>query len=355
MPEDLLTKIYYGNTVQEWMVALLVVFGSIILSRVMYWIFTQILRRYTSRTETRLDDMIIDMVEAPVTFIIVLLGIWYGLNMLNIPDSFRDWISGGLQFLIVLTIGWLLVRLFDAFHKEYLVAWVEKTDTELDEQLLPIISKATKTIIWVMAVIISLDNAGYDIGALLAGLGIGGLALAMAARDTVSNIFGGFTIFADRPFKLNDRVRIAGFDGFIREVGLRSTRLQTLDGTVVTMPNGKFTDTPVENMSMEPSRKVSVSLGLTYDTTPNQMKQGMEILEQIASQNPNLEEKVVIFFSGFGDFSMNLNFIYYIGKENNIPDTLSQVNMAILERFNAAGLEFAFPTQTLYTYSKAVT
>ena len=245
MPEGILTKVYYGNTVQEWLVALLVVFGAVILSRVAYWIFTRILRRYTSRTETRLDDMIIDMVEEPVTFVIVLLGISYGLNILNMPDSLRGWISSGFQFLIILSIGWLLVRLFEAFHKEYLVAWVEKTETELDDQLLPIIGKATKTIIWVMTLIIGLDNAGYDVGALLAGLGIGGLALAMAARDTVSNFFGGFTIIADQPFRLNDRVRIAGYDGVIREVGLRSTRLQTLDGTLVTIPNGKFTDTPV--------------------------------------------------------------------------------------------------------------
>ena len=129
------------------------------------------------------------------------------------------------------------------------------------------------------AVILAIQNAGYDVGALLAGLGIGGLALAMAAKDTVANIFGGFTILTDKPFTINDRIQVSGFDGWIREVGLRSSRLETLAGRIVTIPNSIFSDTPVENISAEPSRKVAVNLGLTYDTTPDQMEEAMNILK----------------------------------------------------------------------------
>jgi MscS family membrane protein len=203
--------------------------------------------------------------------------------------------------------------------------------------------------IWAIGVIVALNNAGYDVGALIAGLGIGGLALAMAAKDTVSNIFGGFTIFTDRPFTINDRVKVAGYDGVIREIGVRSTRLETLEGRVVTIPNSKFSDTPVENVTLEPSRKVSVNLGLTYDTTPEKMKQAMEILKEIANNHESLEEKVLLSFNAFGDFAMNILFIYYIKSGADILAAQSDINMAILDRFNGAGLEFAFPTQTLYT------
>ncbi len=197
----------------------------------------------------------------------------------------------------------------------------------------------------------ALNNAGYDVAALIAGLGIGGLALAMAAKDTVSNVFGGFTIFTDRPFTLNDRIKVAGYEGYIREIGLRSTRLQTLEGRVVTIPNSRFSDTPVENVTLEPSRKVVLNLGLTYDTSPEQMRRALDILTQIGTQHVELEDRLLVSFNGFGDFSMNILFIYYIKSGADILGTQTEINLLILDRFNAAGLEFAFPTQTLYTKS----
>ena len=133
---------------------------------------------------------------------------------------------------------------------------VEESDNTLDDQLLPIVRKGTKFSLWAVGIIVALNNAGYDVGALIAGLGIGGLALAMAARDTVSNVFGGFTIFTDRPFTLNDRIKVSGFDGTVDEIGIRSTRLRTLAGTLVTIPNSTFSGSAVENSSAEPSRGV---------------------------------------------------------------------------------------------------
>jgi len=193
------------------------------------------------------------------------------------------------------------------------------------------------------------------VGAVLAGLGIGGLALAMAAKDTVSNIFGGFTIFTDRPFSLNDRVKVAGFDGTITEIGIRSTRLRTLAGTEVTIPNSTFSGSAVENVSAEPSRKVVVNLGLTYDTTPEGMEQAMAILRSVAEADEDLEENVLISFNAFGDFALNILFIYYITKGADILSVQTRLNLEILRRFNAAELEFAFPTQTLYTIQQETT
>jgi MscS family membrane protein len=175
----------------------------------------------------------------------------------------------------------------------------------------------------------------------------------MAAKDTVSNIFGGFTIFSDRPFKLNDRVKVSGFDGTVTDIGVRSTRLKTLEGRVVTIPNSTFSDTAVENVSLEPSRKVVSNIGLTYDTTPEQMRQAMELLKTIAASNDGAEENVLVAFNAFGDSAMNIIFIYYIKKSADILETQTEMNMKILEEFTRAGLDFAFPTQTLYTKQMA--
>jgi len=346
---DYLKQSFLGNSLLDWLITLAVIVGSLIVAKLLYWFFGNVARKLTSKTETRLDDIIVDMVEEPIVFALALGGIWYGISMLTLPEGVDQWIAKVSEILIVLSVGWLIVRLFDALVKEYIVPLTEKTETDLDDQLLPVARKGVKFIIWGLTIVVALNNAGYDVGALLAGLGIGGLALAMAAKDTVSNIFGGFTIFTDRPFSLGDRIKVAGFDGSVTEIGIRSTRLQTLAGTQVTIPNREFTDNPVENVSSEPSRKISLDLGLTYDTPPDKMRRAQELLREIVSGNEGTEEKILCAFNGFGDFAMNIMLIYYITKGADILGVQNEINLSILDRFNGEGLEFAFPTQMLFT------
>ena len=347
--QELLIQSYYGNSLKQWLVALVVIVLSIMLGKVLYWAFSKFIRVFTLRSKTQVDDMIIDMVEEPAVFMVIVMGIWMALRTLTLPDAINTIIANAYQVIVALLVGWLLSRLFDAFYQQYLKPLAEKSENDLDDQLMPIVSKGVKLIIWAMAIIIGLNNAGYDVAALIAGLGIGGLALAMAAKDTVSNIFGGVTIFTDQPFKIGDRIKIAGYDGSVIEIGVRSTRLKTLEGRIVTMPNAKFADAPVENISWEPSRKVVVTLGLTYDTRPDQMQKAIDLLTEMNASNPATEEDATVFFSSFGDFSMNITFIYYIKKGESIAGTQSEMNMNILRQFNEQGLEFAFPTQTVYT------
>ncbi len=345
---DLLNDVYYGNTVISWATSLGIILLSVMFGKVIYWVFSKVVRAFTSKTETKLDDIIVDMIEEPVVFAIIASGIWFALTILVLPEMASSAISHSYSLLLSLLIGWMAARLFDAIYLEYLVPWSNKTDNDLDDQLMPILRKGVKMIIWVLAVVIGLNNAGYDVGALIAGLGIGGLALAMAAKDTVSNVFGGFTIFTDKPFRLGDRINVAGFDGTVDEIGVRSTRLKTLAGRMVTIPNAQFSDAPVENISAEPSRKITLNLGMTYDTKPEKMQEAMDTLKAIGDANTNTEEKTVIAFNGFGDFAMNIMFVYYIRKGADIAGTQTEINMAVLSQFNDKGLEFAFPTQTLY-------
>ena len=184
---------------------------------------------------------------------------------------------------------------------------------------------------------------------LLAALGIGGLVFALAAQDSVANLFGGFTIFMDKPFKLRDRIKISGYDGTIKEVGIRSTRLVTLEGRTVTLPNKEFTGSPVENVSSEPTRKVVLNLGLTYDTDDKKIEQAMAILQKIVDNNEGIEEPPKIAFNQFGDFALNILFIYYIKKGADILGTQTAINLEILKQFNKSKLEFAFPSQTIFT------
>lgn len=344
---EFLAKTFYGNTMTEWMIAFAVMIAAALAGKTLYWFFKNVLRRLTAKTATNLDDIVLDMVEEPIVFAATILGIWLGLERLTFPENVDGWVDTGVQGLIILCVTWLVARLIDSLICEYLIPLAEKSENDLDDQLLPILRRTTGSAVWAVGIVVALNNAGYDVAAVIAGLGIGGLALAMAAKDTVSNVFGGFTIFTDRPFTIKDRVRFAGFDGTVEEIGLRSTRLRTLSGTMVTVPNAKFADTPVENVSAEPSRKVASELGLTYDMNADQMADALVTLRAIAAANESLEEKVVTGFTGFGDFAQTILFIYYIKAGSDIVGTQTEINLEILRQFNAKGLEMAFPTQTI--------
>jgi len=341
-------KQFYWNTVGEWLIALLIIVGSLVAGKLVYWILSNVVKEFTAKTETNNDDIIMDMVDERMAFAVDILGIWYGLDFLNLPDAGHVWINRIYYLLVIFNIAWLVNRVIDALIEEYLVPIIEKSESDLDDQLLPILKKGLHFAVWAMAVIVGLNNAGYDVGALIAGLGIGGLAFALAAQDSVANLFGAFTVFLDKPFTVNDRIKVSGLDGIVEEVGLRSTKLRNFDGRLVFIPNKVFAGAEIENVTSEPNRKVTVNLGLTYDMTDTQVQQGMDILKEILDLNQNvLEEKHFIRFNSFGDFSLNLQFIYYIRSGQDVMNVPSDLNMEILRRFNAAGLDFAFPTQTI--------
>jgi MscS family membrane protein len=345
---DIFNTLYYGNTIEEWATALGIVVLAFIFGKIAYWVFGHFIKVLTRKTKTRLDDILVDMIEEPIMLAIILAGTWYGLSTLVLSEGFQSFFSKALMFVIILNVAWFLSRFFNAIFKEYVVPLAEKSENDFDDQIVPIIRKGINFIIWTIAIIVGLDNAGYNVAAILAGLGIGGFALAMAAKDTVSNIFGGIMIFLDKPFKINDRIQIDGIDGFVTEIGLRSTRIKTLAGTEVTMPNSTFTGNPVENITREPSRKITLNIGLTYDTNSKDMEKAIKLLKEIANRHKkNIENSPLISFNSFGDFSLGILFIYYIKKSSDILDTQTQINLDILNTFNKAKLNMAFPTQTI--------
>ena len=349
---EVFDNVYYGNTVLQWTTALGIIVATILIGRLVFWTSKNMVRKIASKTVTKLDDLLIESTERPLVFILSLFGIWWALNHLSLSKQIRMWISNGYDFLITIAFAWILTRFFDLLVKEYIEPKVKETETDLDDQLLPILRKGVKATIWVLAIVVGLDNAGYDVGALLAGLGIGGLAFAMAAKDTISNLFGGFTIFTDKPFTINDRIIVDGVDGWVREIGVRSTRIQKIDGRTVIIPNAKFSDSVIENISAEPSRMIKLNLGLTYSMDAEQVETALRLLREIAQEHgEKIEENIKLSFNAFGDFSLNIYFAYYIKKGSNILETQTSMNLEIYRRFNSAGLDFAFPTQTVYHQS----
>lgn len=346
---EFLEKTFYGNTVLQWLTALAIIVAALIVGKALYWVFQNVARKLTAKTKTRLDDIILDMIEEPIVVIVTVLGFWTAFNTLTFEnEAVGTFVSRAMVAAITLSVAWLVARLVDSLIQEYLVPLAEKSKSDLDDQLLPIFRKGAKLTIWILAIIVALNNAGYDIAAILAGLGVGGLALAIAAQDTVANIFGSATIFADRPFAINDRIRVAGHDGVVKDIGLRSTRLEARDGQMVTIPNSKFTGSAVENVTAGSGRRIILNLGLTYDTTAEKMEKAIEILRGIAAGNEGVGEDVKVSFSEYGDFAMIIRFAYFVKNGHHFRNTQSAVNLEVLRKFGAEGLDFAYPTQTLY-------
>lgn len=347
--KEFIYKEFYGNTVGDWLIAFAIIIASILLAKVVFYLIGKFIKQFTKSTKSKFDDIIIDKFEEPAVFGIILLGIWYGSNTLNMSEYALSLLNNIYFFLVTINIAWFLSRLLDALMEEYLVPLVEKTESDLDDQLLPIARKALRITIWVMAIIIGLDNAGYDVTTIIAGLGLGGLAFALAAKDSVSHLFGGFVIFTDKPFTINDRIISHDYEGIVKEIGIRSTRIRTLDGREVIIPNADIANYSIVNVSSEPERKITVDLGLTYDTSHENIQKAMDLLHKITLNNDDVNEsKTVAAFISFGDFSLNVRFIYYIKKGSDIFNTMTDINLDVLKTFNTNGLEFAFPTQTIY-------
>jgi len=346
-PDWSMTK-WGQNSVMSVIISVVILVSAVVLGKLLYWSIGKFVKSFAAKTKTGLDDILVDKLEEPVVYGIVIIGFYWGFNRLHFTDNVDSFFASIFMIIFILNVTWLIARVLDSMIEEYVVPLVEKSDSDLDDQLLPIMRKAVKAILWIFGIIIALSNSGFDVAALIAGLGIGGLALALAAQDTVKNIFGGIMVFIDKPFMMKERIKVNGMDGFVEEIGVRSTRLRTLEGRLITIPNGQFSDNAVENVTKEPTRKVVVNLGLTYDTTPDNMEKAMKMLEDIVSENPKLTNESLISFNSWGDFSMGILFIYYIRETDDILSAQSEVNLAVLRQFNEAGLEFAYPTQMIY-------
>lgn len=338
----------FGIALLDWGITAGLILASIIGAKIIFWILTKVISKLTKKTKGKLDDLLLDLLEEPIAFILGSVGVWKSIDWLGLSEINQGRIDKIFFIILLGFTAWAISRTIEALIDNYLVPVVEKSESDLDDQLLPILRKALKVTVWIMAVIIGFNNAGYDVGAIVAGLGIGGLAFALAAQDSVKNLFGGFTIFIDKPFTVKDRIKISGFDGSVEEIGIRSTRIRTLDGRMVTIPNSKFSESAIENISSEPSRKIVLNLGLTYNTNSDGVKEAMELLKSIVNSKNGVDEKVFVGFNAFNDSALNIVCVYYISPGADILGVQTEINLEILENFANAKLDFAFPTQTLF-------
>ncbi len=338
------SRFFWNNDLKSWLIAAIVLTGGIIVGFIIYWITSRIVSRLVLKTKTKVDDVLVSMLKAPFVFGAVIGSVWAAIMQLEIGETFRESLGQIYTVLVIINITWALSRIIITIINEYLLPYTERDAAKFDKNAAILIKRSVNYLIWIIGIILALHNAGVDIAALLTGLGIGGVALALAAQDTIKNLLGGITLYADRPFKMGDRILIGEVDGFVVNIGLRSIRILTLDDRMVSIPNSVVVDSTLINITSEPTRRISLDIGLTYDTTPEKMDLAISILNNTPKSISQITDNVDVSFYEFGSYSMNILFIYRIKKEENVLNTQSLVNLHILNQFNQNGLKFAIPS-----------
>lgn len=338
--------VLFGNDwthLSAFLVALAVTF---VVATVARFVFRNQLRRLAERSSTMLDDILLDTLDRPIYWIIITAGAHISLGTLVLPKRGAQFIEHTSVVVITLFVTWALTNLVSAMRLHYVDPITEKSESKLDDQVVPIIEKTIKAGLWMFATLIVFSNLGYDILSLITGLGIGGIAIAMAAQDTLSNVFGSVTIFADQPFQVDDLITVEGHTGVVDEVGLRTSRLRTADGVMITIPNSAMVAGPVINHTVEGKRRKQIVLGLVYDTTAEQLKAAMQGACEVVEAHVHTRD-VSVGFVNFADSALEIAIRFGVPESEDYGRVCSEVNLALKERFDREGWGMAFPTVTL--------
>ncbi len=339
-----------GNRMEQWVHAAFILAIGWTIAKIISWSGATLFNRWAMHTPNKTDDALVYSLRRPLVTLVTVLAFVAGYKQLDVPARLDLWMERVFHVAVALSLTWAVVRALDAMTRTLLVGRNTDGGTPEHAQFIPIVRSTINGLVWGLGIVVALNNAGYNVGALLAGIGIGGLALAMAAKDTLANIFGGITVFTDKPFQVGDRVRLGGYDGVVQEVGIRSTRIRTMEGPVVVVPNYKFTESILENVSSEASRRVRHELGLVYSTTNEQIEEAIAILHAIVHDHKDeLEAEHAAYFSAFKEYALNIIFIYHIRKGGELFTVQTKVHLDLLKRFRSVGLEFAYPTTVQFS------
>ncbi len=359
VPATLQDRYFLSLEYWQWIGLLALILLSVIIDLMARVMISPVLRRLCHKTLGEPDEDRLRFTARPMG-LAVGAGAWLLLlNLLEVSGTTAAILLVAGKLVLVTGLTWAAWSLTD-LASAVLARKAAATDNTIDDMIVPLLRKTIKLFIMAIGIIYVADSFGISLGPLLASFGLAGLAISFAAQDTIKNLFGGIAIFLDRPFKIGDRIKYSGFDGVIEEIGFRISRLRTLDGHVVTIPNGNITNSAIENVARRPYLKRVFSIGVTYDTPKEKLERAVEILQDIL-ESDELRGPIHatingddypprVHFNNYGAFSLDIQVIYWFAPPAwwDFMDHAQKVNLRIFEAFTAEGLDFAFPSQTVY-------
>ncbi len=343
-----------GNTlIRKTIIAFLFILCAFLLKKVVVTRLFSFFTRFSSSTKTESDDYLVDKIPGPIGAFLIISAIYVSLNL------FRGDISSPLFFKVVnnfylAIIVYLIVRLlfvliesFSLFMQE----WSKRRQSPVDDQLSIIIRKSLKVLTGVLAVLFLVQNLGYSVSGLVASLGLGGLTVALAAKDTVSNFFGSIIIIVDSPFKVGDWIKTGNIEGVVEELGFRSTKIRTFEKSLVSVPNFFIANQSVENFSLRKRRRISFNLGIEYRTSIEKIELALNNIRKLISENKNIHDDFfLVNLNNLASSSLEI-FVYCFTTTSVWKEYLEiqeKLYLDILRMLEREGISVAFPSQSLY-------
>lgn len=344
-----LTHPLWGNELWKYLFSLIYIFLAFYVSKLLDYLTRVWLKKWAARTKTKFDDLVLELLNGPVKVVAFMIFLRIGLDVFAWPEMVQKILAKGFTVIVAVSLTYMVLKFIDLLMGYWRQRAEAHEDQAFNKQLFPIIRKSLKVFVIVVAAMVTLDNLGVNITAAIASLSIGGLAVGLAAQDTLANLFGGIAIFLDKPFKIGDRIQIDAVDGAVETIGLRSTRVRNLNGHLVTIPNKTMGNATITNIAARERIKTEMNLGLTYDTPAEKVRLALKIIKEIFGGHP-MTADLVMSFNKFESSSLNILVVHWWKDADFLASLggLQEMNLALKERFDKEGISFAFPTQTIY-------
>lgn len=339
-------QMFLGNRFLDYIIFLLIFLGALIVIKIFRSIILKRLKKWAEKTATTVDDFLIGTLEKIILPLLYFGAFYLSINILVLAPMLEKIINILGVAVLTLFTARLITEIIGYGFKFY---WSGRSkDASLERSLKGILG-VVKVIVWGLAIVFFLDNLGFKISSVIAGLGIGGVAVALAAQAVLKDLFSYFSIIFDRPFEVGDFIIVGEYLGAVEYIGIKTTRIRSLGGEQLIFSNTDLTDSRVRNYKRMEKRRVVFRLGVTYQTPQDKLKQIPKIVENIIKNVKDTMFDRAHFFS-YGDFSLIFEVVYYVlGSDyNKYMDTQQEINFGLKEELEKQGVEFAYPTQTIY-------
>ena len=341
-------KTVFGIAIYKWIFALIILSIFLVLRKFFTYFVLKLLKQAVRKTKTKIDDKILKLLIAPTRYLFIVFGIWSATKILGLEGTT---VRHFIKSLLIVAVFWAFYNAVNIFRSE-IYRFSTKFGKELSVEIGNFLIKTLKVLIVVLSVVAVLQEWGINVSAFVASLGLGGLAFALAAKDTVANLFGGLTILADKSMKLGDWVKVGSVEGIVEDIGLRTSKIRTFEKSLITVPNSYIANNPIENFSRRQNRRIKMYIGLTYDTPVKIVGKIVREIREMLIKHPRIDKNLtlLVYFDEFGESSLNI-FVYTFTDTADWEEYLAikqDVMFKIMEIVENNGSSFAFPSESIY-------
>jgi MscS family membrane protein len=350
---DILKLEFLGNSIMIWASAFFIFVFFVFFSKGVTRLIISPTRRLVAKSKTKLDDKFLDVIEKPLRIVVIIGGYYLAAMILTSNDTIEMFFTRIMRSAIIFLVAVVVFRAITVYSDTFTTK-ASRINSGLGEAITKLVLKILKFVVAIVT-IISISNVwGFNAYAVLASFSIVGAGVALSSQDTIKHFWGSMVIFGDQPFKIGDWITVGSVDGVVEEIGIRSTKVRTFEKTIYTVPNGTLANANILNWSQRPKRRIKMTIGLTYDTSRDQMRAILSDIRTYLKNNKDIhQEQILVYFSEFNDSSLDI-MVYCFTKDTAWDKWLEVREEVYLEFMNIVeknGSSFAFPSQSLYVES----